>query len=295
MPSSGSLLTSLVAFGAVDTWRERRAPVGDGAAAQRGRSRRPGSFTPSSLSLLTCLVALGAVNAWGQGRTPVLAYWVSHHDVAPALSQPWSETVELPRLVLYDDGLLVKTTPGGPALSVTLSAAEQAQLTAVGGERFEALPDSLEGTREMHPPVHLVTRWSAAGRKTVRFFGSLSTPEHRAKAPPALLEVLDALSRFEHPKLEPYAPQRLLLRACRTKASPGATRWPKAWPAPATGRPMSALDGCFAHEVSAAQRAAAEALVPRGQSYGVLRHGADPWLVTLVRVVLPAEEAWAGR
>lgn len=244
---------------------------------------------------LACLAALVAANAAAQARTPVAAYWVTHHDVRPPTGKPWTEAFELPRLVIYDDGLVVKATAEGQVTSVTLSAAERAAVANAGGDAFFTLPDSVSGTRELHPPVHLVTRWGRAGRKTVRFFGALNTAEHRAKAPPALLAALDTLAGFAHAGFAPFRGEALEVRACRTQAAPDKASWPKVWPAPAAGQKVSALDGCFVHHVPEAQRAAAEALARDGASFGVVRHGREPWLVTLVRVVLPAEDAWAGR
>lgn len=222
-------------------------------------------------------------------RQPLLAYWVMHHDVRPPTSEPWSVRTELPRLVVYDDGLVLLSLDG-PLQAVTLTPAERDALLE-GADAFFSLPDSITATNRMHPPAHLVTRWRAGVRKTVRFFGALTEPEERAKAPPALATLLDRLGAFR-PKTAPWTPEELLLRACKTTAKPDGPRWPATWAKPEKGQPVSYLDGCFEHRVPVSERATAEKLTRKASNLGVVTDASRPWLVTLERFVLPAEDSW---
>ncbi|MDX2015678.1 MAG: hypothetical protein SFW67_36125 [Myxococcaceae bacterium] len=236
------------------------------------------------VSLLWGSVVLGAE------RTPRIAWWVSHHDVPPPSSAPWRETAELPRLVLYDDGLVVVTDADGRSRSTTLPPEARGLMTA-GGDAFLTLPDVVQGTRQMHPTVEVVTRWSGSTRKTVRFFGSVGQPNDRALAPAPLLEALDALAAFKDATLTPYVPEQVVVRACPTDAAPTGA-WPKGWPLPQSGSPV--LERCFQHLLPERERARAEGLSKK-RAFAVVRHESSKWLVTLVRCALPAEAAWAGR
>lgn len=156
-------------------------------------------------------------------RQPLLAYWVSHHDVPPPSFAPWSERSELPNLVLYDDGLVLLAR-GGVVESTTLGPEASKPFTE-GQEAFFALPENVRATDAMHPPVHLVTRWRNGTRKTVRFFGALTEPNERAKAPPTLQSLLDRLTGFQ-PKTSTWVPEQLVVRSCKTTAKPEGKRWP---------------------------------------------------------------------
>lgn len=239
------------------------------------------------------LVILLASSALAEARRPIIAYWVSHHDVRPPSGKPWEETVSLPRLVAYDDGLVIVTVDG-EVRAATLSGAERAALFDLGGSEFFSLNESYEGTRQMHPPVHLVTRWKGDVRKSVRFFGRLDEPTHRAAAPASLQKALDALSMWTHPNLKPWEPDALTLRACRTTAPAMKTGWPKGWPTPDQGKKGLAPD-CVSLMLPGTEKKRAEALVQKGQPFTVIRHQGAVWLVTLERYALPAEDAWEGR
>mgnify|MGYP000926060989 CR=1 FL=1 len=128
-------------------------------------------------------------------RQPVLAYWVSHHDLPPALDRPWGEGFTNPRLVAYDDGLVIYAPDPmkGPS-AVTLSASELSALLEASGSGFFELQDSYTGTKEMHPPVHLLTRWKGGTRKTVRFFGRTS---EASDAPQTLLRAIEKTPFFQ--------------------------------------------------------------------------------------------------
>lgn len=234
-----------------------------------------------------------ASSAFAEPRRPIIAYWVSHHDVRPPSGKPWEETFSLPRLVAYDDGLVVATVDG-EVRSVTLSGAERAALFDLGGSEFFSLNDSYEGTREMHPPAHLVTRWKGDVRKTVRFFGRLDEPTHRAAAPPSLQRALDALSMWTNEKLSPWQPESLSVRACQTKAPPVKKGWPVGWPTPEQGQKALAPD-CVSLVLPGSEKKRAEGLVQKGKPFTVIAHQGAAFLVTLERYVLPAEDAWSGR
>jgi hypothetical protein len=237
---------------------------------------------------------LGVLLLGGAPRQPVLAHWVSHHDLPP-LTRPWSEDAENPDFVLYDDGLvLTRRGAGAPRLAVTLSRAERAALEALAGAEFLSLPDVIQGTGGLHPPVHLVTRWVNGRRKTVRLMGALGDEAVRAKAPAALLTVLDALTSFQRTDATPWVPEALVVRACPTKAA-AKGRWPATWRAPGDGQPVAVLKDCTQHHIPSGERARAEGLTRSGGPSGVVSHAGAAWLVTLSREALPAEEAWAGR
>lgn len=238
---------------------------------------------------VTALLWVGSVQA--AERAPVIAWWVSHHDNPPPSTAPWRETAELPRLVAYDDGLVVVTDGEGRSRATTLSPEARGRFTA-GGEAFFTLPDVVRGTDQLHPSVSVVTRWTAGTRKTVRFFGSISQAKDRALAPKPLLDTLDALAGFTDATLAPYVPEQLVVRACRTEASAKGA-WPKTWPAPDRGGAV--LGRCFQHVLPATERTRAEALTSRKQPFAVVHHEKAAWLVTLVRFALPGEAAWAGR
>lgn len=240
------------------------------------------------------LIVLLASSAFAEARRPIIAYWVSHHDVRPPSGKPWEETFSLPRLVAYDDGLVVVTSGDGDSRSVKLTGAERAALFDSGGSEFFSLKDSIEGTRELHPPVHLVTRWKGDVRKTVRFFGALQNPTHRAAAPPSLLQALDTLSTWTHKDLKPWQPELLSVRACRTTAAPVKKGWPSGWPTPDQGKKALAPD-CVALLLPASEKKRAEGLVQQGKPFTVIQHQGAAWLVTLERFSLPAEDAWEGR
>jgi hypothetical protein len=227
------------------------------------------------------------------GRRPVLAYWVSHHDLPPPSSAPWSETSGLPRLVLYDDGLVVMTPTNGASTSTTIPSAVASSTFDAAG--FFDLEDSYRGTNELHPPVHVITRWRGEVRKSVRFFGSLEDSKARAAAPASLLKALDQVTQYTSSSATPYVAERLVLRACLTKAAATKQKWPSEWALPDTGTKESVLPGCFVHVVPAGERLRAESLVPKGQSFTTIATRGTTWLVTLVRFALPAEEAWDGR
>jgi len=252
-------------------------------------------------SFLWSLLIVGT--AWGAeapkiskaDRRPVVAYWVMHHNEPPA-TMPWQESYELPRLVAYEDGLVVMVRPHGVASSITLSSKELLDLVDAAGDSFVGLDkDSYEGTRQFHPPIHVVTRWKDGLRKTVRFFGALDDPLQRDQAPPGLQKALDTLSSFATAAAKPYVPHALKVRACRTTAAPKAKQWPAGWPQPEEGKKESHLDGCFTLTIPGAQRRKAEALLSPGQRFATVPHQGTTWLVTLTRFVLPAEEAWEGR
>lgn len=240
------------------------------------------------------LAVVLASSAFAESRRPIIAYWVSHHDVRPPSGKPWEETFSLPRLVAYDDGLVVTTSGDGDVRSVTLTGAERAALFDSGGSEFFTLKDSYEGTREMHPPAHLVTRWKGDVRKTVRFFGRLDEPTHRAAAPASLQKALDALSTWKHQELKPYEPELLALGVCQTKAPPMKKGWPAGWPTPEQGKKALAPD-CVSLTLPGAEKKRAEALLTKGNAFTVIQHQGAAWLVTLERFVLPAEAAWDGR
>lgn len=239
------------------------------------------------------LVAVLASSAFAEPRKPIIAYWVMHHDVRPPSGKPWEQTFSLPHLVAYDDGLVV-VTRDGEVRSVMLTGAERAALFDAGGSEFFSLKDSYEGTREMHPPAHLVTRWKGDVRKTVRFFGRLDEPTHRAAAPASLQKTLDALSTWQHPQLKPYEPELLALRACQTKAAPLKKGWPSGWPTPDQGKKALAPD-CVSLTLPGSEKKRAEALLTKGNAFTVIQHQGAAWLVTLERFELPAEAAWEGR
>ncbi len=240
------------------------------------------------------LAVVLASSAFAEARRPIIAYWVSHHDVRPPSGKPWEETFSLPRLVAYDDGLVVVTSGDGDVRSVTLSGAERAALFDSGGSEFFSLKDSFEGTREMHPPVHLVTRWKGDVRKTVRFFGALTEPTHRNAAPPSLQKALDTLSTWNHQALKRYEPELLALRACHTTAAPVKKGWPSGWPTPEQGKKSLAPD-CVSLVLPGAEKKRAEGLVQKGKPFTVIQHQGAAWLVTLERYALPSEDAWDGR
>jgi hypothetical protein len=241
------------------------------------------------VTTLLALVLLG-----GAPRQPVLAHWVSHHDLPPP-TRPWSEDAENPDFVLYDDGLvLTRRGAGASRLAVTLSRAERAALEALAGAEFFSLPDAIQGTGGLHPPVHLVTRWANGRRKTVRLMGALGDEAVRAKVPPGLLEVLDAITSFQRTDATPWVPEALVVRACPTKAAAKGA-WPASWPAPQAGQRVAVLEDCTQHRIAASERARAERLTRSGGPWGVVSHAGAAWLVTLSREALPAEEAWAGR
>lgn len=240
-------------------------------------------------SVITLLVA-SALTALADpsSRRPVLAYWVSHHDQPPMTGRPWSETSGLPNFVLYDDGLVVLTSSSGESVSTTLTEAERT--TAFPVRDFFDLKDSTTGTNELHPPVHVLTRWNGPTRKTVRFFGTLEQA-----APPGLAKALHDVASYKPASSSAYVPERLVVRACTTKAAPKSQKWPEGWAAPGSGVKDSVLTDCFTHVLPASERRRAEALVPRGQSFTTIASHSATWLVTLARFALPAEEAWAGR
>ncbi|MFO0723094.1 MAG: hypothetical protein U1E65_04855 [Myxococcota bacterium] len=237
--------------------------------------------------------ALLSILAAAPPRQPVLAYWVSHHDLPPALDRPWGEGFTNPRLVAYDDGLVIYAPDPmkGPS-AVTLSASELSALLEASGSGFFELQDSYTGTKEMHPPVHLLTRWKGGTRKTVRFFGRTS---EASDAPQTLLRAIEKLAAFSHPKAVPWSPEEIVVRTCRTTAPPEKKAWPSSWPKPEQGRAPGSLDGCFEHLIAGKERARAESLLSRGKGLAVVPEGGQTWLVTFPRFALPSEEAWAGR
>lgn len=245
-----------------------------------------------ALTLITAVLVAQPAFAEPAGRRPVLAYWVSHHDLPPPVLAPWSETSGLPRFVLYDDGLAVMTNTNGGATSTSLPTAVASTFDASG---FFDLEDSYAGTNEMHPPVHVLTRWKGEVRKSVRFFGSLEDSKARAAAPASLLNALDHVTQYKSSSATPYVAERLVVRACLTKAAASKQKWPREWALPDTGTKESVLPGCFAHVLPGGERSRAESLVPKNQSFTTIANRGTTWLVTLVRIALPAEEAWEGR
>lgn len=237
------------------------------------------------------LVALLAGAAFAEPRRPVIVYRVSHHDVRPLTGKPWEQTAALPQLVAYDDGLVLVTFDGDTR-SVTLPEPERTALFASVGDAFFTLKDAYEGTREMHPPVHLVTRWKGDVRKTVRFSGSVHEPAQRV-GPPSLLLAIDALSAWTHQDLAAWAPEALSVRACQTKAASVVKRWPAGWPLPEQGQ-KGLAPNCFTVRVPGTEKKRAEALVPKGKAFTTIQQAGVSWLVTLERFALPAEEMWEG-
>jgi hypothetical protein len=203
-------------------------------------------------------------------------------------TDPWAMVIgsDSPRLVLYDDGMVIYRSDGGYQ-SVTLTPADSAALAAK--VNLAGIKEYTDYTSVTDQPSSIIIDFRT--KQAAVAYGATSRHRTRGDRGDKLLTMITLLREYENPEAKAWEPEAIEVMIWPYEYAPEASIiWPETWPG--LDHPATVQRGdSYSLFVPISEKEALLTFLETRKPRGAVKIGGRKWAVSL-RTPLPGEARW---